>query len=150
MRLIDGDELYKRTAEWEEQAQDEVNKNKGCRTVEEWDKYKEWLIILNERSSFKYDIADAPTIDIDSIAKAHEDMGYEQGYRDECAEAESKRGFEVVANEACLKGRGGVMTVCERIELLKAEIAKLSEKYCENCQEWTCENCWAKDEVGNE
>lgn len=63
MRLIDADALYKRTAEWEEQAQDEVNKNKGCRTVEEWDKYREWLIILNERSSFKYDIADAPAIE---------------------------------------------------------------------------------------
>ena len=63
MRLIDADELYKRTAEWEEQAQAEVIKNKGCRTVEEWDKYREWTIILNERSSFKYDIADAPTIE---------------------------------------------------------------------------------------
>lgn len=67
MRLIDADELYKRAAEWEEQAQDEVNKNKGCRTVEEWDKYREWLIILNERSSFKYDIADAPTIEAEPI-----------------------------------------------------------------------------------
>lgn len=67
MELIDKGALYKRTAEWEEQAQAEVLKNKGCRTVEEWDEYKKWLIILNERSSFKYDIADAPTIEAEPI-----------------------------------------------------------------------------------
>ena len=56
-----------RTAEWEQQAQAEVIKNKGCRTAEEWDKYKVWTIILNERSSFKYDIANAPTIEAEPV-----------------------------------------------------------------------------------
>lgn len=49
--LIDKDELYRKTAEWEEQARNQVN--------EGWTK---WNIILTERTAFKFDVADAPVV----------------------------------------------------------------------------------------
>lgn len=49
--LIDRDELYRKTAEWEEQARNQVN--------EGWTK---WNIILTERTAFKFDVADAPVV----------------------------------------------------------------------------------------
>lgn len=33
------------------------------------------------------------------------------------------------------------MTVIERIEQLQSEIKKLEEKYCDACQEFSCEDC---------
>lgn len=64
MRLIDAEELYKKTAEWETDALEHVgklNEQEGDETPSlEW--YK-WNAILGERSAFKYDIMDAPTID---------------------------------------------------------------------------------------
>lgn len=56
-KLIDADELYKETAEWEAQALHGVNTYD--RESEDW--YK-WTYILNERSAFKFDVADAPTV----------------------------------------------------------------------------------------
>lgn len=45
-------------------------------------------------------------------------------------------------------GRGGIMKVVDIIEKLEAQIEQLREKYCAECQEWSCENCWARiDEV---
>lgn len=35
------------------------------------------------------------------------------------------------------------MSVAEELELLKGTIAELEEKYCQNCQEWDCDCCWA-------
>ena len=35
------------------------------------------------------------------------------------------------------------MTAIEKIELLQEQIKKVEEKYCKNCQEWDCEDCWA-------
>ena len=59
-RLIDAEKLYEQTAEWEAQAlhmcdvsaQDEEDKR-------EW---RRWSTILTERSAFKYDVYDAPTV----------------------------------------------------------------------------------------
>jgi len=40
------------------------------------------------------------------------------------------------------------MKVIERIKMLEAQIEQLKEKYCDECQEWSCESCWARiDEV---
>ena len=40
------------------------------------------------------------------------------------------------------------MKVVEKIEMLETQIEQLKEKYCDECQEWFCENCWARtDEV---
>ena len=35
------------------------------------------------------------------------------------------------------------MSVAEELELLKGAIAELEGKYCQNCQEWDCDCCWA-------
>lgn len=35
------------------------------------------------------------------------------------------------------------MKVIDIIENLEAQIGQLQEKYCAECQEWSCENCWA-------
>lgn len=36
------------------------------------------------------------------------------------------------------------MTVAEKISALDEEREELEERYCENCQEWCCDNCWAE------
>lgn len=36
------------------------------------------------------------------------------------------------------------MTVNEELSLLKAAVAELESKYCENCQEWDCDFCRAE------
>ena len=33
------------------------------------------------------------------------------------------------------------MKVIERVEQLQAELQDLTEKYCDNCQEFLCEEC---------
>ena len=40
------------------------------------------------------------------------------------------------------------MRVIDRIEELKNLMNDLTEKYCENCQTYLCEECWA--EVGED
>lgn len=39
------------------------------------------------------------------------------------------------------KDDGREMKVSERIEQLQTEITKLAEKYCDYCQEYSCEDC---------
>lgn len=67
MRLIDADELYEKTAEWEARALAVVEKLTSEPFVEmdvdEITEWRRWSCILNERSAFKYDVADAPTIE---------------------------------------------------------------------------------------
>ena len=58
-RLIDADELYEKTAEWEAQALHMVEETMNDEDKTEWQR---WSEVLTERSAFKYDIADAPTI----------------------------------------------------------------------------------------
>ena len=57
--LIDKNELYEKTAEWEAQALDQVEKHLHD---EDQGDYMRWSAILNERSAFKFDVADAPVI----------------------------------------------------------------------------------------
>lgn len=59
MRLINADDLYEKTAKWEAEAFAQVQIHMHDEDLTEW---KKWSIILTERSAFKYDIADAPTI----------------------------------------------------------------------------------------
>ena len=42
------------------------------------------------------------------------------------------------------------MTADELIRKLENEIYELREKYCESCQEWDCEYCWAEVDGGEE
>ena len=63
MRLIDADEQYERGCNLEAQALDYVGKlieRDGDEVSVEW---KIWSAILTERTAFKHDVFDAPTID---------------------------------------------------------------------------------------
>lgn len=61
MRAIDADALYERACELEAQALAYVGKIINDETkVEEW---KIWSAILAERTAFKHDVFDAPTIE---------------------------------------------------------------------------------------
>lgn len=59
MRLIDADALYEKTAEWEAQALSQVERYNPTDSFKEW---RRWSYVLKERSAFKFDVADAPTI----------------------------------------------------------------------------------------
>ncbi len=71
MRLIDADALYERTAEWEAQAgayiEDLIRTPLDEMTEDEKSKWKRWTAILGERTAFKHDVADAPTIEAEPI-----------------------------------------------------------------------------------
>lgn len=54
--LIDRNVLYAKAVEWEEQAMHLANTSPDARTFDKWSN------ILTERSAFKFDVADAPTI----------------------------------------------------------------------------------------
>lgn len=60
MRLLNGDALYERTAELEAQALRMCAKTMYDEDHTEW---RKWSAILSERSAFKYDVVDAPTVD---------------------------------------------------------------------------------------
>lgn len=57
--LIDRYKLYEKTAEWESQALHMVELTMNDEDTTEW---KRWSAVLTERSAFKFDVADAPTI----------------------------------------------------------------------------------------
>lgn len=57
--LIDRNKLYEKTAEWEAQALHMVEVTMCDEDTTEW---KRWSAVLTERSAFKFDVADAPTI----------------------------------------------------------------------------------------
>lgn len=77
MRLIDADALYEKTAEWEAKALAMLERTINDEDTDDW---KKWTLILQERSAFKHDIADAPTIDADSIEDSARMRGFEEGY----------------------------------------------------------------------
>ena len=58
--LIDKRVLYKQTSEWEAQALAMVEKTMHDEDPTEW---RRWSAVLTERTAFKHDIADAPTVD---------------------------------------------------------------------------------------
>lgn len=69
MRLIDADALYERATTLEAQALDYVGKlieRDGDEPSVEW---KIWSAILAERTAFKHDLMDAPTVDAVEVVK---------------------------------------------------------------------------------
>ena len=66
MRLIDANILYAQTAEWEAQAQTQLEKYTPLSNRDEW---RWWSAVLKERTAFKFDVSDAPTVDIVVHAK---------------------------------------------------------------------------------
>lgn len=69
MRLIDGDALYEKTAEWEAMALHMVENPMNDEDTTEW---KRWSTILTERSAFKFDVADAPTVDAVPVVRCRD------------------------------------------------------------------------------
>lgn len=59
MRLVDADKLAERVANLEAVALEQVAKYEPS---EEHEKWKVWSAILNERTAFKFDLFDAPTV----------------------------------------------------------------------------------------
>jgi hypothetical protein len=57
--LIDRTKLYDQTSAWEAQALEQVNRYNPEDSRDEW---RWWSAVLKERSAFKHDVADAPTI----------------------------------------------------------------------------------------
>ena len=67
MRLINADRLYEKTAEWEAAALAQVERYiSDEENVFEWER---WTTILNERTAFKHDVADAPTVDAVEVVR---------------------------------------------------------------------------------
>lgn len=60
MRLIDADKLYQKAVDEESQALDEFHNIMNDRDMHQW---ITWSAVLVERSAFKFDVADAPTVD---------------------------------------------------------------------------------------
>ena len=57
--LIDRNKLYNKTADWEAQALYMVEATANDEKTTQW---RKWTTVLTERSAFKFDVADAPTI----------------------------------------------------------------------------------------
>lgn len=66
MRLIDADELLKKTAELEAEALEQVVKYYTSEDLEEW---RSWSATLAERTAFKHDIMDTPTVDAVEVVR---------------------------------------------------------------------------------
>lgn len=70
-RYTDKDALYKEAVELEEIALAKVAELVKIpfaeMTKEEWLEFHRWTAILNERSAFKFDIADAPIADVQKV-----------------------------------------------------------------------------------
>lgn len=66
MRLVDADELLNKTANLEAVALEQVGKYEPSENPREWHR---WTGILQERTAFKYDLMDAPTVDAVSVVR---------------------------------------------------------------------------------
>lgn len=64
MRIIDADNLLEQTVELEAEALEQVAKYYTSGDIEEW---RSWSAALAERTAFKHDIMDAPTVDAEPI-----------------------------------------------------------------------------------
>lgn len=67
-RMIDADPLLKKAADLEAVALEQVRKYEPLDKPSEW---RTWSAILTERSAFKYDLMDAPTIEAEPIRHGH-------------------------------------------------------------------------------
>ena len=67
--------LYEKTAEWEAQALHMVELHLHDEDTTEW---RKWSTILAERSTFKYDVADAPPADVVPVVRCKDCKYYEE------------------------------------------------------------------------
>ena len=126
MRLIDADALLDKTANLEAVALEQVGKYEPSEEPREWHR---WTGILQERTAFKYDLMDPPTIEAEAIRHGYwiEDMsgthycsmchrvgeyGYDYCPRcgakmdEESAYATIKRGLEDAINDEGKRDKG--------------------------------------------
>lgn len=75
MRLIDADELLNKTANLEAVALEQVAKYEPSENPREWHR---WTGILQERTAFKYDLMDAPTVDAVQVVRCKDCKYYEE------------------------------------------------------------------------
>ena len=61
--LIDRGALYEQTAEWEASALHMVEKLMHSEDPDDIKEWIKWSAILQERTAFKHDVADAPSVD---------------------------------------------------------------------------------------
>lgn len=59
--LIDRAALYEKVADLEARARDQLLK---CDPKVELNKWRMWDVVLNERSAFKFDVQDAPSVNV--------------------------------------------------------------------------------------
>ena len=82
IKYINANELYERVAEWEAQALHMVEVTMNDEDLTEW---RKWSAILNERSAFKFDVADFPAADVVEVVRCKEckhKYGYKCDYDD--------------------------------------------------------------------
>ena len=72
--LISKSELYEKVCTWEAQALHMCEVTMNDEDITEW---RRWSAILGERSAFKFDVADAPTIDAVEVVRCKDCIWYE-------------------------------------------------------------------------
>lgn len=77
MRLVDVEPLFERAVELEAVALEQVRKYEPSEKPIEWNR---WSGILGERTAFKYDLMDAPTIDAEPIRHGRWELSPFDGY----------------------------------------------------------------------
>lgn len=80
MRLVDADKLAERVANLEAVALEQVEK---LEPNDEHEKWKVWSAILNERTAFKFDLFDAPTVDAVEVVRCKDCKWYEESKHSE-------------------------------------------------------------------
>ena len=90
MRLIDGDALYAKAAKLEEEAMEDLLKCDFNKDHETWLKLNKVLI---ERTAFKFDIADAPTVEDRKTGKWHQRI-YSKVEMMVCSECNSEFSYD--------------------------------------------------------
>lgn len=101
-RYIDADALYEKVAEWEARALAVVEKL-NSKPFEEMDaneitEWRKWSCILNERSAFKFDVADSPTADVVEVVMCRDCKEYQTPYCPLC------HVYKVEDNDYCSYG----------------------------------------------
>lgn len=89
MRLIDADKLTEKTTNLEAVALEQVAKFEPS---EEHEKWKVWSAILNERTAFKFDLFDVPTVDAVEVVRC-KDCKYYLNSNEKCGLVDTRLCF---------------------------------------------------------
>lgn len=103
MRLIDADELLNKTANLEAVALEQVAKYEPSENPRGWHR---WSGILQERTAFKYDLMDAPTVDAVQVVRCKDCKHSEHWYGDKnLCYLWSETGIDVFEDGYCSYGK---------------------------------------------